>query len=353
MRTELSWTLGIATFNRRRDLLECLRLALLQTRPPKQIVVVDASDDWEATREEVLRTLVPVLGGVDWVYVAARKPSAAVQRNQCLDLAICDIVFLIDDDSMMFADCAAEIMKVYEADVDRLICGVSALEVRSHPDAHGGPLLAHGIASSDSDAVGPRGFVAWVRRIINAEEVFVPYDGDAPLRELPDSITSAVRIGRRTFMAGMTMTVRREPAKAVRFEDCLIDRGPEDSDISCRLARVGALVTALDARLHHRGSVSGRYSAYSRVALDYLAGVVLHRLHGSDQIRSRRRLRAMLARRVWIGFLKDLRRRQWRLPNARAALFAWGHLRNVMSMPKDQVRKWYPEYARQFLGRSG
>lgn len=353
MRNELSWTLGIATYNRRVDLLDCLRLALLQTRPPEQIVIVDASADWEVTREEVRRSLAPILDGVDWMYVAALKPSAAVQRNQCLDLATCDVVFLIDDDSMMFADCAAEIMKVYEADVDHLICGVSALEVRSHPDDHGGPLLAVGGVSSDSDAVGPRGFIAWVRRVAHAEEVFVPYDSDAPMRALPDSITSTVRIGRRLFMAGMTMTVRREPARATRFEDCLIDRGPEDSDISCRLARIGAIVTALDARLHHRGSVSGRYSPYSRVALDYLAGVVLHRLHSADLAKSRRRLIAMLRRRTWIGLLKDLSRRQWRLPNTRAAIFAWSHLSRVMSMSKEQVREWYPKYARQFLGRSG
>ena len=51
----LSWALFIATYKREHILLRCLRLAAGQTRPPKEIIVVDASPDYEKTCDLVLQ----------------------------------------------------------------------------------------------------------------------------------------------------------------------------------------------------------------------------------------------------------------------------------------------------------
>jgi glycosyltransferase involved in cell wall biosynthesis len=45
----LTWALVIATYKREHILLRCLRLAAVQTRLPKEIIVVDASPDYEKT----------------------------------------------------------------------------------------------------------------------------------------------------------------------------------------------------------------------------------------------------------------------------------------------------------------
>ena len=45
----LTWALVIATYKRENILLRCLQLAAIQTRLPKEIIVVDASPDYEKT----------------------------------------------------------------------------------------------------------------------------------------------------------------------------------------------------------------------------------------------------------------------------------------------------------------
>ncbi len=49
-----------------------------------------------------------------------------MQRNQAMELVRADIVFLIDDDSFMYDDCAAEILAVYEKDEAGAIAAVGA-----------------------------------------------------------------------------------------------------------------------------------------------------------------------------------------------------------------------------------
>jgi glycosyltransferase involved in cell wall biosynthesis len=45
-----------------------------------------------------------------WVYNSAEHRSSTLQRNQGLQLATADVVFLLDDDSLMYPTCAEEIM---------------------------------------------------------------------------------------------------------------------------------------------------------------------------------------------------------------------------------------------------
>ncbi len=48
------WALVLSTYRRRDVLMLCLQAALAQTRPPAEIIIVDASADWEETRDQVL-----------------------------------------------------------------------------------------------------------------------------------------------------------------------------------------------------------------------------------------------------------------------------------------------------------
>ena len=131
----LTWALVVVTYMREDVLPRCLRLGAAQTRPPLEIIVVDSSPEWESTRERVLREMAPLWPGVQWHYLKAERRSIASQRNQGVHAASADVVFLFDDDSLMYPDCAAEIMRVYDADTGRSVVGVNATNVAVPPDA--------------------------------------------------------------------------------------------------------------------------------------------------------------------------------------------------------------------------
>ena len=50
----MNWSLLVATYNRTKALRNCVQFAIAQSRPPAEIVIVDASDTWEAHRQMVL-----------------------------------------------------------------------------------------------------------------------------------------------------------------------------------------------------------------------------------------------------------------------------------------------------------
>jgi hypothetical protein len=153
----LTWALVIAT-HKRNDVL-----ANGQTRPPLEIVVVDASPRWENTRERVLREIAPLWPKVRWHNLEAERRSSASQRNQGIRAASTDVVFLFDDDSLMYPDCAAEIMRVYDADSGRSVVGVNATNVAVPPDASP---EGHVSAPTEFTIAKNYGPVArWVRRI--------------------------------------------------------------------------------------------------------------------------------------------------------------------------------------------
>jgi glycosyltransferase involved in cell wall biosynthesis len=133
----LTWSLVVATYRREFILPHCIMLAARQSRPPKEIAVVDASPDWQSSRERISREIECSHPHIRFVYERAIQPSLTAQRNQGLDLATADVVFLFDDDTLMHQGCAAEIMAIYDADTERAVVGVQAvLDVK-------GPVLIH------------------------------------------------------------------------------------------------------------------------------------------------------------------------------------------------------------------
>src|SRR5437762_11890391 len=97
----LSWALVVATYERDQILPRCVRLAIEQTRPPAEVIIVDASPNWEKTRDRLLADFAHSRPEIRWVYVSAERPSSTAQRNQGTRLAHSDILFILDDDSLM------------------------------------------------------------------------------------------------------------------------------------------------------------------------------------------------------------------------------------------------------------
>jgi glycosyltransferase involved in cell wall biosynthesis len=345
----LTWALVIATYRREHILPRCLRLAVAQTRPPVEIIVVDASPNWEKTRDEIMAGLAATHPEIRWVYVAAEKRSSASQRNQGIRLASADLLFLIDDDSLMYPDCAAQILRIYEADEGAAVAGVNAMHVPVPPDQPEDALAQPPSEHGTTKQYGP--LARLIRRILRADDLFVPYDATFPQHVIPEAVRS-LPIGTRPLMVGWGMTFRREIAQQEPFEEIMTHYAAgEDSDMGYRASRHGLLLTALEARLCHLGAGGGRLHPFVVAALGNLNPLVLHRLYSTDLARSRRRSRGLLWRRFWILLAKDLSRLRLSVPNGRGILFAWRWLGRIFAKSEPELRAWYPEFQKQLIAR--
>jgi glycosyltransferase involved in cell wall biosynthesis len=343
----LTWSLVIATYNRRDILPRCLELATRQSRPPQEIIVVDASPDWAATRAQVLDTLAVRHPHIRWEYVQARRRSLSAQRNQGVRLAHGNVLFLIDDDSLMYPDCAAQILRVYEADRDRQVAGVMADESPMPPDEKSPETSVHSPVSG-----ARRRFVnfkdALLRRL-GVLDYLLPYDERLPERPVPANL-SGLNLLPRSRLHGAWMTFRRELVQREPFEEILDAYAYlEDCDVSYRLARHGHLVMAQDAIICHLGSPGGRLSRFTLATLGALNALVLHRLHSPSRRRSISLYRSFLTKQLLVEAGRDLARGDASLPRARGVLGAMRQFHKVFSLSEPELRSWYPTFQADLL----
>ncbi len=109
----LSASLVVPTYNRPRDLDNCLRSILMQTVAPLEVLVVDDGNLEELPlREEFQRQ------GIDLVYLKKDVPGLTESRNLGAVKARGEIVFYLDDDVVLFPNYVEEILKVYEPSPD-------------------------------------------------------------------------------------------------------------------------------------------------------------------------------------------------------------------------------------------
>jgi GT2 family glycosyltransferase len=345
----LTWALVIATYRREHILPRCLRLAVQQTRPPTEVIVVDASPNWDKTRDEVMAGLATTHSEIRWTYVAAEKRSSAAQRNQGVRLARADLLFLIDDDSLMYPDCAEQILRIYEADEQEAVAGVNAMHVPAPPDQPNDALARNPSEHGTTKQYGAAARL--VRRLLRADDLFVPYDADFPHHKIPEAVR-LLPIGTRPLMVGWGMTFRRAISEKEPFDEIMTHYAAgEDSDMGYRASRHGLLLTALEARLCHLGAGGGRLHPFVVAALGNLNPLVLHRIYSTDLARSRRRSRGLLWRRFWILLAKDLSRLRLSIPNGRGILFAWRWLGRIFAKTEPELRTWYPEFQKQLIAR--
>lgn len=350
--TSQSWALCVSTLNRIDMLEHCVTCALAQTRPPAEIVVVDASSAWEAHRDRIAAI---VGGGVPLIYRPAPKRSLTVQRNTAIAACTADVCFLIDDDSLMHPDCAETIMRIYDADGDGAILGIAGGDGPS-PLRLGGVAQKAGAASSGkAKAIGASRIGAFLWKylfLMNRAQTFVPYAGPAG-SDLPDW---AVRRGFQLLPAiqlpGCRMTARREALRREPFEPAFRSYSPgEDFDISYRLSRRGAICVAPEARIYHHEMAASRIRREQELVLSICNAAFLLRRHSPDLGRDRRRWSVLMARRLLAEFLKDGLSRRWRFPQLRAAARALAISRRIMAYPDNaRLGRWYVGAQGNILG---
>jgi GT2 family glycosyltransferase len=346
----LSWGLVIATYGRGAVLAECVRLAIHQTRPPSEVVIVDASPDWEATRSAV-QELVQARG-ISLRYLEAVRPSSTGQRNQGIAVATADIVFLIDDDTFLYRDCAERILEVYESDPEQRIAGVGGMQNETPPpeadpryEVARGPESTHGTLRERTES--------FVRRAASrGSGYFLPYDRNFPEHPIPEGCRQLpVRPVR--VLDGYRMTLRRTALEKVRFEEVLTRYAvSEDQDLSYRVSRFGLLVETPEARLTHLAYGGGRLSKRTVATLRTTNRIALNVLHSPHRSRTLVRYAAAVPYHTLVGLAHDLVRGDLELPEARGTVAAIAPALRLLAMSPDRVRAWYPSFQARLLDRS-
>ncbi|HEC85523.1 MAG: glycosyltransferase family 2 protein [Candidatus Parabeggiatoa sp. nov. 2] len=356
---KLNWALVIPTYKREAVLLRCLRFAAQQTLPAKEIIVVDASPDWDKTRDKMIHELVAKYPAIDWQYVQAKRASSAAQRNQGIELASAEIVFLIDDDSFMFPDCAEEVLGIYAQDTAHQVAGIMPKLEALPPDSEPASRLENADKVNDkpSSKLSDQFKIiqvklrAFAKRLIGDDDIFIPYDFAFPKYTLPEALKD-MATHPVPMIHGARMSYRRGILAQVRFEEALERYAVnEDNDVCYRASRLGMLLHALKARICHVQDSQGRLSRFTTTALWGLNQAVLHRFHSSDIVRFKKRFVKLLWLRLFTQTIKDVLDRRWRLPSTRGVWFALRHYKEILSKTPEELRVWYPLFQQSLIRR--
>lgn len=349
----LEWALVVATYDRLEVLKVCVRMALTQTRPPSEVIIVDAGPQWRHGAEAI--------GGLfgddapPLRYMGSDTPSLTVQRNIGADAATADVLFMIDDDSFMHPDCAAEIMAVYEADTAGAVAGVQAQLSPANP-ANTLPAEARKTASNvrrdmrilTTPWLKPlrKLVVGWLF-MVEPWRRFIPYDRtwrDPEPRTLSQTLPTIDAIRAQRLFHGCRMTFRREAVLAEPFDDVLRFYCPyEDMDGSYRIGRRGMLLLAQKAMLHHFQSDRSRLKDRPVTILSCLNLAFLLRRHAQDQRWARRRYLRRMAHHVVTEMVKETISLRWRFVKTRAVLRAVMMSGRIFRATYDELRVWYPD----------
>ncbi len=352
MADSLTWAWTVCTYRRHDILRRSFRTVARQTRPPRELIIVDSSPDWEVGRAALLgewnehRNDFP--RGTQFHYVQGPRPSSAAQRNRALELCSSDVAFFMDDDTFLYPDCAEKLMEVYERDTEGFVQALAARPVQTPPEESLSEL-------QESPQLPQKGAVkrystlaAAVRGLLAADHRFVPYDATFPDHPIPAKL-DGLPLAQRRLLAGYCLTCRTAAARREPFEERLERYCPgEDSDMTYRLSRHGPLLARLDAKICHVEAPAGRMNLFPKTALGAINPLLLHRLHSTDLTLSLTRNRNLLLRRALIEAAKDLTTGQLSFPQARGIIFALSQLRKILQCKDEDFDQLFRSYQKRF-----
>jgi len=343
----LGWTLAICTYNRLHFLVETLAHAVVQTRLPAEVVIVDASDDWDMHRAEVQSRFADHWKDIRLIYVPADVRSLTFQRNQAMRLATSDIVFSIDDDIYLFPDAAERIMQIYEADI-----GSEVAMVAGHFTPHA---PGEDTAPSATDLAAPAQglksrFLTWLEDQLSLDNHFVPYDAKVDKGPLPPAIEAAGGSANGLINGGRT-TARREWAVQNGWSEILRYYSThEDGDFSYRMSQRGRLVHATQAGFFH---ADGNDSTASRFRINTIRVrnlMALHAIHSQARARSAIRLARSFLKFALLYAAIDPLRKRYSFPTVRAYLLGVLQIPVFLFWPFRDFTAWYTDLQEKMYG---
>ena len=143
-RTLPRYDVVIATRNRVDALALSLPLILGQRPAPREVIVVDASDDSSRVQEVLQQLDVNVTTPIRVLRSASGLP---LQRNIGLEAVGAPVVFFPDDDALWHPDFARRVLEVYARDTEERVGGVGGMEVEALPRLSAAPMYARSSAA--------------------------------------------------------------------------------------------------------------------------------------------------------------------------------------------------------------
>jgi GT2 family glycosyltransferase len=261
----------VATRNRPDFLLAAIHSLAEQTVLPRELCIVDASDETPA-RAEIEALCRDTSIRLHYVHPAVAGLTR--QRNVGIERTTGDPVFFIDDDVWMAPEVHEEVLAEYER-WGRELGGVRG--VWMHPPEQGRLSVA-------------------LRRLFGMET----WRPDASGRMRPgfftDVVTTSADVRRVESFVGWFMSFRREVFDHERFDENLGDYAfKEDADFSYRVARRGyVLVQTPKAKIDHAKTADQRLSPFELQRMNMANHVYLHRKNMPQTLKYRAAL--------WWGF---------------------------------------------------
>lgn len=258
----MSYDCVIATRNRLKALRMSIPLILKQNVLPERLIIVDASDDHDSVRTGV-HEISEQLGFKNTFVAKSDSSNSARQRNIGLQFVEAPVVMFPDDDSMWHGGFAANVLKIYEADVRGQVGGVTGIGVLAPPLELVQPTYKKSAFVSAKAALQPyRGYI---------ENHFFPHPFNLiAAATWTDNIdvVDDIHSRRVSHITGFRMSFRTDAMRQVGFDETLgYGAGyayHEDIDVSLRLERLGyALVSAEGAKVCHYSFPGKRGKGYN------------------------------------------------------------------------------------------
>jgi len=223
----------ICTKDRPRELERCVASVLGQTRPPSDLVVVDASARPDAGWVDAVHRALPRCR----VSLLFARPGLPAQRNVGTRAAVGSVVVFLDDDVVLEPEYLAEIGRVYADDTTGRIGGVGGAQV---PD--------------------PTPREGRVRRLAARLFLLEGYGRGIVKRSgSPEYVLSPTTPMEVEFLSGCNMSYRRDVLQEYAFDERLSGYAlGEDLQFSYRVSRRWRLLVTPRARLAHRHASNGR-----------------------------------------------------------------------------------------------
>ena len=263
-RGQLDYECVICTRNRPEALRLSIPLLLAQTRPPRRVIVADASDD----HAEIARVVAELSADAACEVVVLNPPrGSSVQRNEGLKLVESEVVFFPDDDSLYDPDYAEHVMRIYDRDTDHLIGGVTGTHRARMRDGEGEG------APAPQMALGPklRQLISPARGRLERKLVLDPLisiSWEARGRWTVPDWLAEVGGTPNCWVRGCRMSFRTEVIRAAEgFDEHLRNYATfEDVHLGFSIGRTKIIAQAMQAMVFHMQFPGGRGSGRVRGA---------------------------------------------------------------------------------------
>ena len=254
----------IATRNRPGYLLDTVRDVLAQTVLPRELCIVDSSDETPA-RADIERMCADA--GVELIYVHPSPPGLPRQRNIGIDHTTGDPVFFTDDDVSMAMDAHEAVLAEYE---------------------RWGPELG-GVRGSPLNPQRPSELVVLWRRIFGMGGWWPEASGRVRGGFFHEHANAPKDVRKVEFFTGLFPSFKREVFAHERFDEKLEGYAfNEDIDFSYRVWKHGyILVQTPRAKVHHLKVGEERMSPYDLQRMWLANQFYLHRKNMPQTLRNR------------------------------------------------------------------